>query len=249
MQTCTKLSCNVRIKNASGFTLVELMIIITIIATIAAIAIPGLMKSQRSSNERNAASSLKNLSSAEIDFYTNDRDTNGIKDFWTRDVSGLYSLCSIQSPEPIRLVELTLAAADSNPSGAGAAAASGVHVAISTYMRVSPKAGFWYVAMTTDPEGQPYQAATQGIPPLDQPWYNLTRFGFLCYPDTPTVAQYLYVLNENHVVYKRAIVSGVKPPGTLPPGTALVQSGVAGGSPVMRWPTDAQLKADYAKLD
>lgn len=234
---------------ALGFTVLELMVIVTIIGIVAAIAIPSLMKSQKSSNERNAATSLKNISTAEVDFFTNDRDANGVKDFWTRDVSGLYTLCSLQSPEPIKLVELTLAAADSNPLGAAAAAAPGAHMAMSNFMTSAPKAGFWYVAMTTDPEGSAYQAATQGIPPLDQPWFNLTRFGFLCYPDSTIVAQYVFVLNENHVVYKRAIVGSVKPSAAFPPGNALLQSGISGASPVMQWPTDDQLKADYAKLD
>ncbi|HUR39322.1 MAG TPA: prepilin-type N-terminal cleavage/methylation domain-containing protein, partial [Planctomycetota bacterium] len=51
-------------KSNKGFTLIELMIVIAIIAIIAAIAIPGLLSSQRASNERNASTSLKTLTSA-----------------------------------------------------------------------------------------------------------------------------------------------------------------------------------------
>jgi prepilin-type N-terminal cleavage/methylation domain-containing protein len=61
-------------KNKDGFTLIELMIVIAIIAIIAAIAIPGLLSSQRASNERNASASLKTIASAEADFRGNDRD-------------------------------------------------------------------------------------------------------------------------------------------------------------------------------
>src|SRR5689334_9677177 len=53
------------------------------IAIVAAIAIPGLLSSQRASNERNASASLKTLASAEADFRANDRDNNKINDFWT----------------------------------------------------------------------------------------------------------------------------------------------------------------------
>src|SRR5258706_15614178 len=75
-----------------GFTLIELMIVIAIIAVIAAIAIPGLLSSQRASNERNASTTLKTLTSAEADFRANDRDGNKGADFWTGDVKGLYTM-------------------------------------------------------------------------------------------------------------------------------------------------------------
>jgi prepilin-type N-terminal cleavage/methylation domain-containing protein len=48
-----------------GFTLVELMIVLAIIAVIAAFAIPNLMKSRMSANEASAIGSLRALMSAE----------------------------------------------------------------------------------------------------------------------------------------------------------------------------------------
>src|SRR6516165_7868464 len=77
-----------------GFTLIELMIVIAIIAIIAAIAIPGLLSSQRASNERNASTSLKTITAAQADFRANDRDGNHVNDFWTADVKGLYTMTS-----------------------------------------------------------------------------------------------------------------------------------------------------------
>src|SRR5258706_4881229 len=81
-------------KGKQGFTLIELMIVIAIIAIIAAIAIPGLLSSQRASNERSASTSLKTLSTAEADFRANDRDWNHVNDFWTYNVAGLYTMTS-----------------------------------------------------------------------------------------------------------------------------------------------------------
>src|SRR5579859_2168271 len=107
-----------------GFTLIELMIVIAIIAIIAAIAIPGLLSSQRASNERNASTSLKTLTSAEADFRANDRDWNHVNDFWTADVKGLYTMTSAAvsgannstSDPAIKLIELSIASADADPA-------------------------------------------------------------------------------------------------------------------------------------
>ena len=52
-------------RNQKGFSLVELMVVVIIVAIITAIAIPNLMTSRRAATEASAASSLRTILSAE----------------------------------------------------------------------------------------------------------------------------------------------------------------------------------------
>ena len=67
-----------------GFTLIELMIVVAIIAIIAAIAIPNLLRSRMSANEGSAAGAMRTISTSEVGYQAatiEDADSDGIGDY------------------------------------------------------------------------------------------------------------------------------------------------------------------------
>lgn len=64
-----------------GFTLIELMVVVAIIAAIAAFAIPNMLASRKAANESRAIQNLKKLSSAQVLYQTRDLDNDGRENF------------------------------------------------------------------------------------------------------------------------------------------------------------------------
>ena len=73
-------------RNTEGFTLIELMIVVAIIAIISAIAIPSLLNARISGNEASAVASLRTLSTVSeqfrgrFGFYPGNGGGNGLAD-------------------------------------------------------------------------------------------------------------------------------------------------------------------------
>jgi len=234
-----------------GFTLIELMIVIAIIAIIAAIAIPGLLSSQRASNERNASTSLKTLASAEADFRSNDRDGNHVNDFWTANVSGLYTMTNsaIASAVPndttdpsIKLIELSVASADCDST---LPSAGGENLDLTNFAVYSAKAGYWYASLVTDnnvagTSEATYRQDTGGTPTMGSV-HNYWKFGFLAFPDSQTAGKYVFIIDENNTIFRSATSGAVKPGPTTPPG--------APTAPYDAYPDSANLKSYWNKLD
>jgi prepilin-type N-terminal cleavage/methylation domain-containing protein len=233
-------------RREKGFTLIELMIVIAIIAIIAAIAIPGLLQAQRASNERNASASLKTLASAEADFRANDRDGNKVNDFWTRDVCGLYGVCPTGSTELIKLIEISVAGADIAPLGTAATPTAATETLQTFYTQNTPKAGYWYRVMNTDEDGTAYALTTNGLG-WTGAYFNHSKFGFTCYPQTRSAGRTVYILNEGNTIFKRSVNQTY---GTINSGTTTFTDGwLVGSAALLDYPVDTELKSDYSKMD
>lgn len=81
-------------KRKNGFTLIELMIVVAIIAIIVAIAIPNLLRSRMSANESGAAAGLRTISTGEVAYQAAaiESTTNGIGKFGTLPALGTGSV-------------------------------------------------------------------------------------------------------------------------------------------------------------
>ena len=75
-----------------GFTLIELMIVIAIIAIIASIAIPNLIEARKGSNEAAAIGALRTIVTAESLFRSGDKDRNGVLDYGNLHALGEFNL-------------------------------------------------------------------------------------------------------------------------------------------------------------
>jgi len=69
------------VKREKGYTIIELLIVATIIGILLAIALPNLINARISANEANARKAMQTLRDAEGEFFEQDIDNNGIRDY------------------------------------------------------------------------------------------------------------------------------------------------------------------------
>jgi prepilin-type N-terminal cleavage/methylation domain-containing protein len=248
-----------------GFTLIELMIVMAVIATIAAIAIPGLVSAQRSSNERNASASLKTLATANHDFRANDRDGNRVLDFWTGDVAGLCLIVpqvgAAPPPPPltyagaIRLVDLSIAGADGE-FGGGIRYVAGQHVAVATALggTFRPKSGFWYVRLVNEiGAGGPvaFMVDTDGASNAN--WgtcHNNDRFGFMAVPGNLSGGRVAFLMGNDAIICKSNLPPDYIATVTIGAGTsttALAGTAMAPGIATLDYPNPPA--AGWSRMD
>lgn len=111
--------------------------------------------------ERRAMDALRAISDAEEDFRRSDRDGNGVKDYWTADVRGLYW--------EGRRLDRDIAFADGNGLGA-------------ELRRPRPCHGYFFCAVQFDGRATPAEPYRQDTDGTKRPRHHASRYAFCAYP-------------------------------------------------------------------
>ena len=198
-----------------GFTLIELMIVIAIIAIIAAIAIPNLLSGRMSANETSALGALKQFTSSQAIWLQQGPDGNGIKDYWNMDLSCLHRMYRADNMTKVAFIPLDVARADARPCDVTDGDIFGDtpkievwdDLAAASVVLGQPKSGYWFHVMVennlsteADPVATNYCINPVGTTLI--PASNHNQYAFMAAPDVyASSGVRSFIVNEAGTVY------------------------------------------------
>jgi hypothetical protein len=163
--------------------------------------IPRSRAALRERNERKAVDVLASLSSAEGGFRANDRDGNGVLDFWTGDVAGLHQF---------HLIDRAVAEADVRPLTA-------------LVPQPIPKDGYFFRALEFDDSVAPPEPYRQETDKKSGKVHHSWKFGYVAYPSEPGVTgNQILIINENCTVFRHR--ASIPVPRSWPSDPAIIVS-------------------------
>jgi hypothetical protein len=145
-----------------------------------------MIASGRAERERYASATLKTLTTAEAEFRSNDRDNNGVNDFWTADVYGLYGYGT-----GIELIEFDSALADARSQ-------RGAYPSVPPIEEAGPSRGYWLLAFAAQDDGEGPTPYRNGADVLR----DRSRFGFITFPDDLGAGRVAFVVNADNTCWK-----------------------------------------------
>ncbi len=186
-----------------GFTLIEILVVISLLAMLLAVAVPCLLRSQMAARQASACGLLKSLVGNEAIWHAQDFDRNGVADYWVRDVQGMHSLVDAGG-NAVALVSRSVAQADRSPAFA---------YPVSPGTLVSSQ-GYFVQAMAKDQGGQPYVDPLLPPPtaaPAAVSCTNRGRYGFTAFPETyGRDGVSVYVVSEDGVIWEKSDGDGAR---------------------------------------
>ncbi|MBI4834020.1 MAG: DUF2950 family protein [Planctomycetes bacterium] len=143
---------------------------------------------------------LKSIYAAEATWRQVDPENNGLNDYWTYDISGLYRI--LRRNEPAAFITLYLAEADYKPAFD---AVFGNYPILENWAQAAikpkPLYGYYYQAMLFDEEGNLYNQNQVGDNKIKAA--NSSKFAFTAYPEkygTPYCYS-IFIINEKGIIY------------------------------------------------
>ena len=152
-----------------------LIVVIALIGLFLGLWLPERARQRRWDFAREAEKVLWLIHKAEWVYFEKDADSNGVHDYWTGDIAGLYKY---------GLIDRSIAEADARP----------ISPLVS---KPIPKNGYLFIALDSDNSVSPPEPYRQDTDDKSGRVHHLKRFGFLAYPVQVHEDLRMMALNEN----------------------------------------------------